>query len=126
MKKRLREFAIRCVRLAASFPKGPVGDTVGRQLVRAGTGAAANYRAACIGRSKADFIAKLGIVEEETDEANFWVDLAPDVGLTNRRLVEGLLKEGTELFAIVVQSLKTARANETKERRRRLGSGPAV
>ena len=69
MKNRTKAFALRCVRLAASFPKTATGDIIGRQLIKAATSVAANYRACCAGRSHADFLNKLGIVEEEADEA---------------------------------------------------------
>ena len=110
MKKRLRDFALRCVRLAASFPRTPVGNVVGHQLIRSATGAASNYRAACIGRSRADFISKMGIVEEEADESVFWIDFAPDAGLVPRRRVTSLLDEGMEIVKIVAKSRITAKS----------------
>lgn len=118
MKRRTRQFALRCIKLVASFPKGPVADVVGRQLVKSSTSVAANYRAACAARSHADFINKLGIVEEESDESVFWIDLAPDAGLTERHLVADLLTEGREIVAIIVSSEKTAktRRNATKKK----------
>ena len=80
MKKRTRAFALRCIKLASSFSRGPVRDVVGRQLIKAGTSVAANYHAACAGRSHADFLNKLGIVEEEADESGFWIDFSVDAG----------------------------------------------
>ena len=109
MKGRTRQFALRCVKLVASFRKGPVADVVGRQLIKSSTSVAANYRAACAARSHADFLNKLGIVEEESDESIFWIDLAPDAGLTERHLVAELLTEGQEIYAIIVASQKTAK-----------------
>jgi four helix bundle protein len=110
LKKRLRGFALRCVKLVFTFPRGPAGETIGRQLTKSSTSSAANYRAACIGRSRSDFIAKMKIVEEELDESVFWIDFAPDCGLVNRQLVVDLLDEGHQLLAIIVSSLKTARS----------------
>ena len=109
LKKRFRDFALRCVKLVFTFPKGAAGDTIGRQLTKSSTSSAANYRAACIGRSRSDFIAKLKIVEEELDESIFWIDFAPDCGLVNRQMVVDLLGEGHQLLAITVSSIKTAR-----------------
>jgi four helix bundle protein len=86
------------------------GETIGKQLIKSSTSSAANYRAACIGRSRSDFIAKLKIVEEELDESTFWIDLAPDCALVNRQRVVDLLDEGHQLLAIIVSSLKTARS----------------
>jgi four helix bundle protein len=123
MKSRLRAFALRCIKLANAFPRNSAGSAVALQLTRSSTGAAANYRAACLGRSRADFIAKLKIVEEELDESIFWVDLAPDAGLVKRSLVKGLLQEGHELLAIIVQSLKTAKCNKASEGKSAFG-GP--
>jgi four helix bundle protein len=109
MKKRFRDFALRCVKLVFTFAKCAAGDMIGRQLTRSSTSSAANYRAACIGRSRSDFIAKLKIVEEELDESIFWIDFAPDCGLVNRQLVVDLPGEGHQLLAITVSSIKTAR-----------------
>ena len=76
------------------------GRAIGGQLVRAGTSVGANYRAACRARSKAEFIAKLGIVEEEADESGYWLELIVESGLTKLKLLESLLKEANELVAI--------------------------
>ena len=121
MKKRIRSFALRCIKLASSFPRGPVGDTIGRQLIRAGTGSAANYHAACSARSHADFVNKLGIVEEETDESVFWIEFSPDAGLARRERVESLLSEGRQILAIVIASEKTAKARNARTTKRRTG-----
>jgi four helix bundle protein len=115
MKKRIRDFALRCLRLVRSFAKGPIGSVVSYQLPKSCTSAAANYRAACIARSRADFVSKIGLVEEETDESVFWVDFAADAELTQRQRIEGLLAEGKEILAIIIASRKTARAGLSKE-----------
>jgi len=112
MKKRLKAFALRCVKLAASFPRTRLGNVVGYQLTKCAPSAAANYNAACRARSSADFVAKLGIVEEEADESVFWVDFSADAGLTKRNLIEGLLKEGNEILAIVIASRRTASSRQ--------------
>ena len=75
LKMRTKQFALRIFKLVAALPNNLQGRTVGGQLVRAGTSVGANYRAACIGRSRAEFVAKLGIVEEEADESAFWLEL---------------------------------------------------
>ncbi len=117
MQRRFKRYALRVIRLVASFAGGPAANVIGRQLIKSGTSAAANYRAACLARSRADFVNKMGIVEEETDESIFWTDLAADAGLTARRLVTDLLREGQELLAIAVSSRKTAKARDTRSRR---------
>lgn len=77
--------------------------------MRSGTSVAANYRAACRSRSTADFIAKMGIVEEETDETVFWIEMLVDTGTVKEELVANLLDEGDQLIAIWVSSINTAR-----------------
>ena len=75
LKKRTKQFAIRLVRLFKSLPKTEEAKILGRQLLRSGTSVAANYRAVCRARSKAEFIAKVGTVVEEADETVFWLEL---------------------------------------------------
>lgn len=70
--RRTKDFALRVIKLVNALPSNPAGRTIGGQLIRSGTSVPANYRAACRGRSKAEFIAKLGIVEEEADESALW------------------------------------------------------
>jgi hypothetical protein len=72
LKKRTKQFALRMLQLAESLPRTPSGRVLANQIAKCGTSVAANYRAACKGRSKSEFIAKLGIVEEEADESQFW------------------------------------------------------
>lgn len=109
LKKRSRNFALRIVRLVESLPRSLTAQTIGRQLMRSGTSVAANYRAACRSRSTADFIAKMGIVEEETDESVFWIEMLVDTGTVKEELVANLLDEGDQLIAIWVSSINTAR-----------------
>src|SRR6266704_4468047 len=75
LKQRTKEFALNTVRLVERLPRGRAADVVGRQLLRAGTSVAANYRSARRARSRKEFIAKMGIVEEEGDESEFWLEL---------------------------------------------------
>jgi four helix bundle protein len=109
LKNRTKQFCLRAIKLVGALPAGRVGDVVGRQLAKAASSVAANYRAACRGRSRAEFVAKLGIVEEECDEAVFWIDLVAEAGLVPKPLVTDLLREGNEILAIPVASRKTAR-----------------
>jgi four helix bundle protein len=96
------------MKLVAALPKSVEGKAIGSQLVRCGTSVGANYRAACRGRSKPEFIAKLGIVEEEADESAFWMELIIESGLAEKKRVEPLLKEANELVAIIVASRRSA------------------
>jgi four helix bundle protein len=115
MKKRLKSFALRCIRLAQSFPRTPTGGAIGGQLIDSATSAAANYRAACLARSRAEFAAKIGIVVEEADESVFWIDIATDAGLVKRSLVSPLMSEGSEILKIAIASRITAKASRRAE-----------
>ncbi len=108
LKKRTKQFALRVIKLVSALPKNVEGRAIGNQLIRSGTSVGANYRAACRGRSKAEFIAKLGTVEEEADESAYWMELIIESGLLKARLVEPLLLEANELVAIMVSSRKSA------------------
>jgi four helix bundle protein len=114
-KKRSKEFALRVIALVDALPQTRSADVLGRQLLRSATSVAANYRAACRGRSTAEFIAKLGIVEEEADESQFWIEMIADVGLLKRECVEPLIQEASELTAMTVSSIKTARRNKNSK-----------
>ena len=111
LKQRTKQFALRIVRLVESLPKTTTGRAIGNQLIRSGTSTAANYRAVCRSRSKADFISKLGIVIEECDESAFWLELIVDGNLMKKDLIDPLLKEANELVAIFVSSRKTSMEN---------------
>lgn len=101
---RTKQFALRVMKLADSLPRTASGRALGGQIVRAGTSVAANYRAAGKGRSKAEFIAKLGIAEEEADETQFWLELIIESGIVPSTRLEPLLQEARELTAIIAAS----------------------
>lgn len=109
LKRRTKEFALRVVKLVQSLPNNPVARHFGGQLLRSGTSVPANYRAACRSRSTADFIAKMGIVEEEADESFFWIEILVDTNNVKHELVADLLDEANQLVAIFVTSINTAR-----------------
>ncbi len=88
---------------------------LGRQLIRSGTSLAANYRAACRSRSKAEFVSKMGVVVEETDETEFWLELLTESGMVASTRTADLLREVRELLAIFVASRRTARGARGKE-----------
>jgi four helix bundle protein len=113
-RERTFQFGIRCVHLAESLPKTISAQTIGRQLLRAGTSVGANYRAAVRGRSRADFISRMGIVEEESDEALYWIDVLVELGVIPPNRVEELRREADEIIAITVSSIKTARKGPRK------------
>ena len=113
MKERTKQFALKVIKLVNALPKNIQGQAIAKQLIRSGTSVGANYRSACRGRSKAEFIAKLGIVEEEADESAFWMELIIEEGLLEKELVEPLLTEADQLVAILVASRKSAKTNLT-------------
>jgi four helix bundle protein len=111
LKKRTKEFAKNIILLCRSLPANREGRLIGDQLFRSGTSVAANYRAACRGRSKAEFVSKLAIVEEEADETMFWLEIIQEMSISNNPLVDDLLKESDEIVAIIVSSIRTTKKN---------------
>ena len=108
-KLRTKQFALRIMRLVDSLPKTRTAFQVGGQLLRAGTSVGANYRAACRGRSTAEFCSKLGIVEEEADESVYWLELIADAKLVRPELLHDLMREANEILSMIVASIRTAR-----------------
>ncbi|MGB7210375.1 MAG: four helix bundle protein [Pyrinomonadaceae bacterium] len=111
--QRTKNFALRVIKLVNALPNNTAGKAIGNQLIRSGTSVAANYRAACRGRSRAEFIAKLGIVEEEADESCLWMELIIEGEIMQEKLVGDLLKEANEITAIIVSSSKSAANKQT-------------
>src|SRR5881275_3040584 len=111
LKKRTKAFALRILKLVDALPKTTAGRALASQIVRSGTSVAANYRAACRAKSTADFIAKMGIVEEEGDETLFWLELLEEAELIPVAKSSAIKQEANELIAITVASIKTARRN---------------
>jgi four helix bundle protein len=103
------------IRLCEALPKGKTADVIGRQLLRCGTSVGANYRAACRARSPAEFIAKMGIVEEECDECLYWMQLMIEAGLMPEERLNDLKREADELLAMTVSSIKTTRQKIRKK-----------
>jgi len=127
LKRRTKLFALRILKLVAALPKTVAGRTIGGQLARSGTSVAANYRAACRARSKAEFISRLGVVEEEADESALWLELIIEGELMKKTLVEPLWIEADELVAIMTSSRKSAAKSLLSETpRRRSLPGPNV
>lgn len=111
LKERTKTFALRVVRLVNALDRGIASEVMGKQLLRAATSVGANYRAACRGRSRAEFIAKLGIVVEEADECGYWLELIVESGILNANRAEKIIKEADQLTAIFVSTIKSARKN---------------
>jgi four helix bundle protein len=111
LKARTKQFALRVMKPVDALPRTIQGRAIARQIIRSATSVAANYRAACRARSRAEFIAKIGVVEEEADETCFWLELIIDSRLLTEARVRRLLSEAGELVAIMAASRKSALGN---------------
>jgi four helix bundle protein len=111
LKRRTKDFALRIIRLVESLPRSRSADVIGQQILRSATSIGANYGAACKARSRADFISKITVAEEEADESQYWLDLLADSGLARRDQLSNLMKESRGLTAIFTASGKTAKRN---------------
>jgi four helix bundle protein len=109
LRTRSKKFALRVIKFVDAMPNSPAGWVIGKQLVRCGTSVAANYRSACKARSRADFISKIGIVEEEADESAFWIELTVEAELIPVKRAGDILREANELTAIMAASRLTAK-----------------
>src|SRR5256885_11000541 len=109
LRERTKKFALRIIRMSRVMPTTRDANIINSQLVRSATSMAANYRAVGLARSKAEFIAKLGVVVEEADETVFWLELLGDSGIVRAKKLEALLTEARQLVAIFVASRKTAK-----------------
>ena len=112
LKARTRRFAVSVLEFVDTLPRTPAGETVARQLARAGTGVVGNYRSACRARSHAEFTARMGIVADESDESELWIDVSDQRqwGAVDGR--NWLLKESVELRAIFCKAYDTAKSRE--------------
>ena len=120
LKRRTKQFGLRVLKLVAALPNTIAGRAIGSQLERSGTSVGANYRAACRGRSKPEFVAKLGIAEEEADESGYWMEMIIEGELVKPKLVQPLLNEANELTKIFAQSRISA--SRTLQRARRISN----
>src|SRR5438045_5284263 len=107
--ERTKKFPLAVVSLVEDLPAGRTADVIGKQLLRSGTSVGANYRAACRARSRKEFIAKMGIVEEEADESEFWLGLLLERGLLDAQRASLLRREAGQILAMTVTSIRTAR-----------------
>ena len=108
LKARTKEFALRLMKMVDALPRTIQGRTIAKQIIRSATSVAANYRAVCRARSRAEFISKIGVVEEEADESCFWLELIIDSGLLTEERNRPPLSEAGELVAIMAASRKSA------------------
>jgi four helix bundle protein len=115
LKLRMKQFALAVIKFFETLPNNETCRILGRQLLRAGTSVGANYRAACRAKSTADFIGKMGTVEEEADESSYWLELLVEDGEVSAAKAAPLIKEANELLAITVASINTARKSGGRE-----------
>ena len=109
LRERTQQFALDVIRLVDCLPRSRAGEALGKQLLRSGTSVAANYRAARRARSRKEVIAKLGIVEEEADESEFWLEMLLKAGVGDPEVSSALAAEAHQLVAIIIASIRTAR-----------------
>ena len=114
VKKRTKQIGLAVIILIDELPNKTSAWAIAKQIVRSSTSIGANYRAACRAKSPADFINKLKIVEEETDETHYWLEILEESGLIESQRIDFLKKEVNEILSIVVASIKTSRANNPK------------
>ncbi len=111
LKQRKKQFGLCVIRLVESLPNTSTARTIGNQLLRSGISVGANYRAACRGKSRADFVAKAGISLEEADECLDWMEMLQEASIVSAEKLKELMQEADELVAIFTASIKTARAH---------------
>ena len=111
LKDRTKRFAVDAIRLASSIPDTIAGRIVANQFIKSATSVAANYRATCRARSKAEFVSKLHIVLEEADESVFWLEIMDEAEILSNTAVSSLFQEATEITAIFARSNFTSRNN---------------
>lgn len=109
LKQRTKRFGLNVIQLVEALPKTRTGEVLGRQLLRSATAVGAHYRAACRARSRADFISKIGIAEEEADESGYWLEMLHESNAALNGTLGDLLQEASELTAIFAASGRTAK-----------------
>lgn len=115
LKKRFKMFSLRIIKMVDGMPNTISGNAIAKQIVRSGTSPAANYRAACLGKSDKDFLNKLKMVEEELDETIHWLETIRDSGMIKAEKLQDLLQEANELYKIIVSSIVTLKAHQIKQ-----------
>jgi four helix bundle protein len=114
LKKRTKQFGLRCINVVESLPNTHTGGVLGKQLLQSATSVGANYRSACRAQSKPAFISKIAIAIEEADESQYWLEMIIEAGLLSQKKLADLMKESDEIVAILTASSKTAKANLRK------------
>jgi four helix bundle protein len=115
MKQRTKAYSLNVIHLCRELPNEWSAQRIGDQLLRSGMSVGANYRAACRARSEREFIAKLGIVEEEADESMYWMELMAESKIMPRERLTDLWREGNEILSIIVATIKTTKGKQSKK-----------
>ena len=126
LKQRTKTFALRVLNVVNALPDSVAGRAIASQLIRSGSSVGANYRAACICRSRAEFIAKLGTVLEEADESCFWLELIIEGNLLKKTSLQPLLREGEELRAIFISSIRSTKQRTINQKNITAGGNPQI
>ncbi len=113
LKYRFKKFSLRIIKMVDNMPNTISGNAIAKQIIRSGTSPAANYRAACLGKSDKDFINKLKMVEEELDETIHWIEIIMDANMIEPDKMYALRDEATELYKIIVSSILTLRNKQS-------------
>jgi len=121
-KYRTKQIALRIIKLVDSLPRTSSANTIAKQLLRSGTSIGANYRAACRGKSPADVIHKMSIVEEEGDESIYWMELLIESGTVSEKKLSPLISDVNEIVAMTVSSIKTLRKRQSQSKIQNLKS----
>lgn len=116
LRDRTKEFALRVIRVYSALPRDTASQVIGKQMLRSGTSVAANFREASRARSDAEFISKLGIVEQELDETALWFELLVESKMMNQSKLDSLMKESDELLRIIVAAVKSTKKNRAASR----------
>ena len=117
LRVRTKQYALRIVRLYTALPKSTEAQVLGKQVLRSGTSVAANYREASRARSDAEFISKLGIVEQELDETMMWLELLVEAEIVKQEKMTELIDETDQLLRITVTSIKNTKRKTNKSKR---------
>ncbi len=108
-KARTKKLAVAIIKQVDKLPRSLAGDVISRQVLRSRTSIGANYRAACRAKSTADMINKMKIVEEESDETQYWFEILVEAGLVPQNQIADIYKEAGEILAMTIASIKTLR-----------------
>jgi four helix bundle protein len=114
-KERTKQIGLRIIKLVESLPSTRSAEIIGKQLLRSGTSVGANYRAACRGKSTADVLHKLAIVEEEADETLYWMELLIDSKIVPGKKLMVLMSDVNEIVAMTVASIRTLRRKQRSQ-----------